>query len=166
MKILVLRSFTLLGVLCSLLLFQNCSTYDGADPVEAAKKETTTLTPTTQYCAADVSGSGSACQNKGAGVIVTLTGLPSDIQNKMNNCRISVGWFGASGNGLNVEWGDGERTPDYSEATRGSSCSSLVSSHKFPGPGVYSIRIVSWHPGPTDAPITDWQKTITVVINN
>lgn len=166
MKILVLRIFVLLGLMGTIATFQNCSQYHGADPVESAKKESTALTPTAQYCAADTSGSGSTCQNKGAGVIVTLTGLPSDVQYKIDNCRISMGWSGASGNGLYVEWGDGIRTPVYTEATRDSSCSSSVSSHKFPGPGVYSIRIVSWHPGPTDAPVTDWQKTITVVIND
>lgn len=97
---------------------------------------------------------------------VILDAADADTDTKMQTCTYSLGFFGASGNGLSVDWGDGNVAPKYSEEKRGLSCEGVVRNHNFTSPGVYQIKVHSWHPGPTDAPITDWMGSVTVVVES
>ena len=84
----------------------------------------------------------------------------------MNQCVYTFGWFGSGGNGLSVSWGDGTNSPNahFTDAQRGQSCASEMRSHTYTSPGVYTITATGWHPGPTDAPETDWVYTTTVTV--
>lgn len=97
---------------------------------------------------------------------VTLTTNNDAVNEKIKNCKYSQGFFGPSGNGLSVDWGDGTTEPSasYTEAKRnsGASCTDAVSKHTYAENGTYTVEVTSWHPGPTDAPITDWEDEATV----
>lgn len=90
--------------------------------------------------------------------------VPQTILDKMQGCKYSFGFYGASGNGLTVDWGDGKFDPQYSDALSGKSCTSVVQSHTYITAGTYVVKVTSWHPGPTDGPINDWQGTTTVKV--
>ena len=91
---------------------------------------------------------------------VTITG-PGRVLAKMENCRRgSRGWFGPGGNGLQVDWGDGNNGQELASGT--GSCAEAQRSHVYAAPGTYHIRVEEWHPGPNDKPKTDWQGQATV----
>lgn len=119
-----------------------------------------------------VVGQNSSTESLGisqVGSTVTITG-PSSLLSKIEGCRYTGGFNGASGNGLTVNWGDGKYEPSNSlsltTTTIGSSCSSVVRTHTYGASGKYTIVVTSWHPGPADAPITDWSGSQTVSITN
>lgn len=62
-------------------------------------------------------------------------------------------WVGC---GFNVSWGDGE-------STVADKCSDRLK-HNFAAPGTYIVRAEIWHPGPDDAPVTDWADTTTIEV--
>lgn len=97
------------------------------------------------------------------GLKVTIS-APAVAQ-KMQECTYSVGWFGSSGNGLTVDWGDGTVSPKNTSFLQGTSCTSEVTSHTYPSSGTYTIKVRSWHPGPTDAPVTDWEGSTSVIVS-
>ena len=99
-------------------------------------------------------------------LLVKLTTNDSAVNKKIAECKFAIGFFGPSGNGLNVDWGDGVEEPgdSYSDIQRGQSCTNFVSSHTYETAGTYTVTLKSWHPGPTDAPITDWEKSTTVTV--
>ncbi|MDB5238210.1 MAG: protein of unknown function with transrane region [Candidatus Kaiserbacteria bacterium] len=96
---------------------------------------------------------------------VTIQG-PQKLTDAFNACVYSIGWQGWSGNGIRVDWGDGTSAPltPYSSTNAGTSCTA-EKSHLYTKAGTYTITASLWHPGPTDAPITDWQGTATVLIH-
>jgi PKD repeat protein/outer membrane murein-binding lipoprotein Lpp len=106
-----------------------------------------------------------ATPNSGQAPLTISLQAPQDVMTKMQKCVYSIGWFGASGNGLYVDWGDGRTDPQYSQSLSGQSCASAVQSHIYTAPGTYTIKVGSWHPGPTDAPITDWEGTTVVSVS-
>src|SRR3989344_6745364 len=107
----------------------------------------------------------------GAPLTVTIS-APSDVMEKVRTCEYAIGFTGTSGNGLTVNWGDGNREPNdsfiYDEPTetdnRGVSCTSVVSTHTYTNPATYTVDVWSWHPGPTDAPIIDWRGTTIITV--
>ncbi len=92
---------------------------------------------------------------------VNLTTNNADVNKKLSECKYSIGFYGASGNGLYVDWGDGTTEPADSmkDSLRGKSCTDVVTSHTYARAGNYTVTVTSWHPGPTDAPITDWKDS-------
>ncbi|MDB5260014.1 MAG: cell surface protein [Candidatus Nomurabacteria bacterium] len=96
-------------------------------------------------------------------LLVTLS-VPSVIQGKMNACVYTQGFYGASGQGIDVNWGDGTFSPVFSDSKRGQSCSDELKTHTYTTPGTYTITMRSWHPGPTDQAVIDWQGTSTIVV--
>ncbi len=108
-----------------------------------------------------------------APLTVAVSGVPTDVLKKMTDCKYAErSWFGRSGNGLTVDWGDGKESPrkltqveDGATTTVGTSCNDQVSKHTYKKRGTFTATIRSWHPGPTDAPVTDWQGTATVVVS-
>ncbi len=99
-----------------------------------------------------------------APLTVTISAIPSAVQAKINGCKNSVGRLGRSGNGLTIDWGDGTVSPSDTGTTTGRSCAREVRQHTYTTPGTYTAKIKSWHPGPTDAPVTDWEGTANVVV--
>jgi|GEM_PF-5812470 len=97
------------------------------------------------------------------GRTVTITG-PAPVLEKIDSCVVSVGWFGPGGNGLWVEWGDGQTDPTFTQEAEGQSCSGTVRSHTYEKGGAYTIVVTLWHPGPADEPITDWEDSVTVTL--
>jgi len=98
-----------------------------------------------------------------SGRTVTISG-PSEVESRFDGCVYSIGWFGSGGNGLYVEWGDGTNDPLVTPDNEGQSCSESVRTHTYAEPGTYEVRVALWHPGPADAPVTDWEDTVTVTI--
>lgn len=94
---------------------------------------------------------------------VSIVG-PASVMARIEQCVFTRGWFGAGGNGLSVDWGDGNREPGWRDTMQGKSCADLVRTHKYEIPGTYLIHVRLWHPGPTDAPVTDWEDTITITV--
>lgn len=94
----------------------------------------------------------------------TITG-PAPVLEKIESCRVSVGWFGPGGNGLYVEWGDGRTSPTFVEDREGESCSYETSTHTFEKPGAYTIIVTLWHPGPADEPVTDWEDSVVITVD-
>lgn len=79
---------------------------------------------------------------------------PAKLLEKMKECTFKH-WFGY---GYTFEWGDGtEKDP------KKSNCST---NHSYTVSGTYTIKATLWHPGPTDAPVTDWIGTQTVDITS
>ncbi len=103
------------------------------------------------------------------GSTVTLTG-PSALLSKIEGCRYTGGFNGASGNGLTVNWGDGKVEPSntlsLASTVIGSDCSSVVRTHTYSVSGKYTITATLWHPGPTDGLVADWNGSQTVSITN
>lgn len=62
-------------------------------------------------------------------------------------------WVGC---GFNITWGDGE-------STVADKCADRLK-HTYATPGTYIVRAEIWHPGPDDAPITDWADTTTIEV--
>jgi hypothetical protein len=98
-----------------------------------------------------------------SGRTVTIDG-PKDVMAKIDSCVYSVGWFGPGGNGLWIEWGDGTSNPQFVAEQEGQSCSDSVRTHTFDKPGSYTIVVTLWHPGPADAPETDWEDSVTITL--
>lgn len=96
---------------------------------------------------------------------VEVANVPAAVLKKMNECKKSVGRLGTSGNGLTVDWGDGTKAPAAATSTNAvRSCADEVKKHTYTTPGVYTVKIRSWSPGPTDAPITSWEGTSRVTV--
>lgn len=97
---------------------------------------------------------------------VSLTTNDDAVNKKIEGCVYSLGFYGQSGNGLSVDWGDGSSEPgdSFSEAVREKDCTNVVSSHTYSKAGSYTVTVHSWHPGPTDAPIIDWKNSATVKV--
>ncbi len=126
-------------------------------PLLATTKITVTGTSTSSLSATPASGQ--------APLTVTLQ-APTSVQDKMQKCKYSYGWYGSSGNGLTIDWGDGVSSPSNVQARVGQSCTNEVTSHTYATPGSYTIKAESWHPGPTDAPITDWVAMTSITVGN
>jgi hypothetical protein len=96
---------------------------------------------------------------------VTITG-PDSLIAKINACVYTQGWYGAGGNGTTIDWGDGTYSPTFSQALMGQSCAEAMRNHTYTtiGAGTVTIQATIWHPGPTDAPITDWKGVTTYTI--
>jgi hypothetical protein len=62
-------------------------------------------------------------------------------------------WVGC---GFNVTWGDGD-------STAADKCADRLK-HAYATPGTYIVRAEIWHPGPDDAPVTDWADTTTIEV--
>ncbi len=107
---------------------------------------------------ASISNDLHANPNLGGGPLVVSLTAPDEVMRKMENCTYSIGWFGSSGNGLSVDWGDGksEPNPNSNEGNNGKSCTEVVKKHIYTAPGKYTIKVTSWHPGPTDGAVIDW----------
>lgn len=100
-----------------------------------------------------------------APLAVTITAVPTAVLEKIEHCSLSVGPNGPSGNGLTVEWGDSEtKYPVYVEAHKGDGCRDQVKNHTYTTAGTYTVKVTSWHPGSTNAPVTDWEGTATVSV--
>lgn len=93
------------------------------------------------------------------GDAVSITG-PDEVLKAIGQCKYGPGWFGAGGNGLTVDWGDGAQP--FAGLEVGKDCSERQRTHVYSVPGEYTVRAVRWHPGPTDAPVTDWQGAAQV----
>lgn len=89
---------------------------------------------------------------------------PTLFMERAKDCVVSQGWYGASGNGLSIDWGDGETDPTYYDQQRGVSCEKDVIKHRYLESGTYVIKARLWHPGPTDAPVTEWEGSATVTV--
>ncbi|HVU75706.1 MAG TPA: hypothetical protein VHD38_02645, partial [Candidatus Paceibacterota bacterium] len=118
----------------------------------------------TAYASVTVTGGTSS-----GGVTAKADGLKvwisaPTVAQKMQECTYSVGWFGSSGNGLTVDWGDGVVSPVVNTSAQGQSCTSEVTAHLYSAPGTYTIKVRSWHPGPTDFPVTDWEGSTSVTV--
>ncbi len=117
-----------------------------------------------------VTGKLSVSPSTGTSPLVVTLQAPQEVMNKMQKCVFSRGWFGASGNGLHVDWGDGSYAPDLSygeDILLGKSCTPFVMKHTYYRGGTYTIKVKSWHPGPTDAPVIDWEgSTVLQVAKN
>jgi len=87
---------------------------------------------------------------------------PDFIVDAIENCKFGPGWFGPGSNGLHVDWGDGAQV--FSGLKRGASCADRQRTHIYTVPGEYTLRVVKWHPGPTDAPVTDWKDEVKVTV--
>jgi hypothetical protein len=98
--------------------------------------------------------------------IIRVTRIPTEVKKKITACE--YGWNRRAGSGITVDWGDGtvlSGSPD--DKVPGTPCAGLTSHeypHGLPGTQMYTIRMRTWHPGPTDAPVTDWEGTATVSI--
>lgn len=99
-----------------------------------------------------------------APLTVSING-PTNVLTKISGCVYSIGFFGFSGNGLSVDWGDGTESPSNIESKRGQSCSDEVRRHTYATSGTYTIKVQLWHPGPTDQPIKDWEGSATVTVS-
>lgn len=112
------------------------------------------------------SASLTATPSSGRAPLTVELRAPKEVMEKMDGCVYSVGWFGASGKGLDVDWGDGTVTPESesAESLRGQSCAVAVRTHTYKTPGTYKVKVHSWHPGPTDGAITDWEGTTVVSV--
>lgn len=64
-------------------------------------------------------------------------------------------WVGC---GFVINWGDGTRTPDDLPT-----CADGFK-HVYKAPGTYQVKAALWHPGPNDAPRTDWSSSATVKV--
>jgi PKD repeat protein len=123
------------------------------------KTVTVTATGNTQ------TGSLSVTPASGSAPLTITISAPSSVENKINSCVYSQGFFGASGNGLRVDWGDGTVSPTNASSRLGQSCTNEITTHTYAQSGTYTVRVTSWHPGPTDAPITDWQGSAIVTVS-
>ncbi|MBI3550216.1 MAG: PKD domain-containing protein [Elusimicrobia bacterium] len=97
-----------------------------------------------------------------APLTVAITG-PGPILERISRCRFGVhGWSGQGGHGLHVDWGDGSQI--FAPGLSGS-CAEAQRRHVYSVPGTYRVRVKAWHPGPTDAAVTDWagEASVTVV---
>lgn len=138
-------------------MYRRCNGGQGGTDTTASSTATFTLTPATGK----------------APLTVAVSGVPADVLKKMTDCKfVERGWFGRSGNGLSVDWGDGKESPrklnsaeDGATTTVGTSCTNQVSTHTYKHRGNFTATIRSWHPGPTDAPVTDWKGTANVVVS-
>lgn len=101
----------------------------------------------------EVSGTGTSADP------VTITG-PSEIVEAISSCKYAQRRFGPGNNGLVVDWGDG--SDPFEGLVIGQDCSDRQRTHVYPAPGEYRIEVVKWHPGPTDAQVTDWEGAVTV----
>ena len=99
-----------------------------------------------------------------APLTVEVAMVPKEVLTKMNECVTTVGRMGSSGNGLTVDWGDGTISPVANASSSGQSCKNEVKKHTYATPGTYTVSVRSWHPGPTDAPVTDWEGTARVTV--
>jgi hypothetical protein len=135
--------------------FQNCAGVQGLEDLQDGK--------VVVNCVSSVPGSCTVAGTVGSEI--SLASLPTEVQKKIDECKYSVGFFGSSGNGLMVDWGDGKVDPPYSDDLRATSCSDVVSKHIYLAAGTYTITVTSWHPGPTDMPINDWKGTVQVTIS-
>lgn len=98
-----------------------------------------------------------------APLTVTIAG-PQNILDRINRCRVSLGWHGPGGNGLGVDWGDGSKV--FSDLPMDASCVDVQRVHTYSAPGTYRIKVTEWHPGPTDAGVTDWVGEATVIVSS
>lgn len=99
-----------------------------------------------------------------APLTVCITG-PKPLTDKIKECTFGQGFYGWSGNGIGLDWGD--NNPNFYDDVQkhqGKSCAHLRC-HTYPFPGTYDVKHQLWHPGPTDAPITDWEGTAQVVVS-
>lgn len=87
-----------------------------------------------------------------------------EFRTRMDACKYSFGWFGASGNGLTINWGDGTSAPSNVQSRVGESCTQEVTSHTYAAPGTYTIQAKLWHPGPTDKEVIDWEVKATITV--
>jgi hypothetical protein len=98
--------------------------------------------------------------------IVRVTGLPSAVKKKFSQCE--YGWNQRAGSGITVDWGDGAVFPgSYDDKAAGTPCVGLTSheyKHGAPDTSTYTIRMRTWHAGPTDVPVTDWEGSTKVTI--
>ena len=65
-----------------------------------------------------------------------------------------------------VSWGDGAKTDfykEYKQGVQGSYCSSGLE-HVYQKPGTFSIKVIKFHPGPTDQLINDWVGRTKVIV--
>jgi hypothetical protein len=100
--------------------------------------------------------------------LVRIAG-PTLVLTKIAECRF--GWFewtGPGGNGVLVDWGDGTETFSlkelYTGDRRGESCAERQRRHVYAIPGTYRVKVEIWHPGPIDAPVTDWSGEAVVTV--
>ncbi|MDR3450247.1 MAG: hypothetical protein P4M15_10980 [Alphaproteobacteria bacterium] len=92
---------------------------------------------------------------------VQITG-PSYLVDAINKCVTSHEWQGKGGNGVTVNWGDG--TDDLENVPLNTPCADMQGAHAFPRPDIYHVVVTLWHPGATDAPITDWTGLATITV--
>lgn len=105
--------------------------------------------------------------SSGGTYTISLNDLSSDVLKKINECTYSRGWYGASGNGLTIDWGDGSQSPVFTDDVKmGDSCTGEMKKHTYVKSGTYTVKVTSWHPGPTDAPITDWEGSLKAVVTS
>jgi len=97
---------------------------------------------------------------------VTLSGFPDAVAKKVSECRYATTTRGGDRNGLTVDWGDGTTAPSAMSSTNpsGTSCTDAVKKHTYANVGNYTITVRSWHPGPNDAPVTDWRDSVKVKV--
>lgn len=87
---------------------------------------------------------------------------PRAVIERFEGCRYSMGWHGWSGNGLSLDWGDGQPVGRFEDpAQKGTSCAHLRC-HEFKFPGEYAVSLRLWHPGPDDGPVLDWKGGTSV----
>jgi PKD repeat protein len=124
------------------------------------KTVTVTATGNTQ------TGSLSVTPASGSAPLTITISAPSSVENKINSCIYTYGFFGSSGNGLSVDWGDGVQSPVTTSMNQGQSCTNAVRTHTYASSGTYTVKVRSWHPGPTDQSVVDWQGTAMVTVSN
>ncbi|MFM2414906.1 MAG: hypothetical protein RI911_599 [Candidatus Parcubacteria bacterium] len=134
--------------------FDGCNTCSRSSATASGvctQRACTTSEMTAGYCSAHFATAIGSLQVQVSGRTVTVTG-PSQITEKMN-----ATYSARAGCGYILKWGDGTTTPT------GATCPTSLS-HTYTYPGTYNVNAELWHPGPSDAHVTDWKDFRQVVI--
>ncbi len=105
-----------------------------------------------------------AVPTSGYAPLTVMLRAPHDVMYKIEKCIYSVGRYGTTGNGLEVNWGDGTNALESSTNVVGKSCAYALGKHTYTNEGTYTVKVRSWHPGPTDGAVTDWEGQTTVQV--
>jgi PKD domain len=104
---------------------------------------------TAGYCSAYFDNSVGELSVATTGATATVTGP----QKLLQKGELTLGAY--VGCGYTITWGDGSTTP---AGGLGSSCKTGFT-HEYTKQGTYTVQASLWHPGPTDAPVTDWKSS-------
>jgi len=102
---------------------------------------------------------------KGKAPLTVTIVSPKELVLRIKSCKYSVGFHGPSGNGLSLQWEPGSHQPKFDLGKKqGDSCASLLS-HTYTKAGSHKVSAKLWHPGPNDAPVTEWQGEAAIEVS-